>query len=108
MAGHTKWTDIKARRDRGPEYEAARAEAAQAIQAALTLGELRKDRGVTQIQLAQNMGRDQATISRTERQDDLFVSTLREYVHALGGELELRAVFDDQIIEVMPATVRPS
>jgi hypothetical protein len=35
---------------------------------------------------------DQSEVSRIERRTDLFVSTLREYVRALGGELEIHAV----------------
>ena len=100
MSGHTKWADVKARRVRGPEYQTARTDAAIAIQTALSLGEIRRERGITQVQLAQSMGRDQGTVSRTERQDDLFVSTLSEYVQALGGKLELRAVFEDGVVEI--------
>jgi hypothetical protein len=103
MSGHTKWADIKARHERGPEYDDARKGAAEAIQAALTLGELRKDRGITQVQLAKSMGKDQGSVSRTERQDDLFVSTLSDYVQALGGRLELRAVFEDETVEIAHA-----
>ncbi|MBX3031408.1 MAG: XRE family transcriptional regulator [Chloroflexi bacterium] len=103
MAGRTKWADIKARRERGPGYTKAREDAAQAISAALTLDELRRDRGVTQVTLAEMMGRDQGAVSRTERQDDWFVSTIRDYVESLGGRLEIRAVFDDESVEILPA-----
>ena len=37
----------------------------------------------------------QANISRIERQEDLKLSTLERYIEALGGRLEVRAVFDD-------------
>jgi len=40
----------------------------------------------------------QANISRIEHEEDLYLSTLREYVEALGGELQLKAVFEDQEI----------
>jgi len=46
--------------------------------------------------LAQAMSVSQPFISKVERNDDLYVSTLRSYVAALGGELRLTAVFPDQ------------
>lgn len=42
----------------------------------------------------------QANLSRIEHQDDLYLSTLRGYVEALGGRLELRAVFPDQTVDL--------
>jgi hypothetical protein len=37
----------------------------------------------------------QAQVSRIENQADLYLSTLRSYIAAMGGELQLRAVFPD-------------
>ena len=65
----------------------------RAADIALTSAELRKHRGATQVRRASAMGPDQGAVSRTERQEDLFLSTLRGYVEALGGHLEIRAVF---------------
>ena len=58
-----------------------------------TLTKLREAAAVTQTELAQRLGKRQPAISRLERQDDALISTLREYIAALGGELELRARF---------------
>jgi hypothetical protein len=49
----------------------------------------------------------QANVSRIERQDDLYLSTLGEYVAALGGHLELHAVFPDQVIALEVRPRRP-
>jgi hypothetical protein len=38
--------------------------------------------------------------SRIERQQNLYLSTLAEYVEALGGELKLSAVFADEEVEI--------
>jgi len=45
-------------------------------------------------------GDSQPNISRIEHQDDAYLSTLRSYVEALGGRLEVRAVFEDQTVEL--------
>ena len=55
---------------------------------------------MTQVQVAQTLGSSQANISKIERRDDLYLSTLSEYVEALGGRLELRAVFPDEVIMI--------
>ncbi len=59
----------------------------------LTLKALRRARKLTQAQLAERLGVRQATVARFERQDDLLLSTLRSYVEAMGGRLELRVTF---------------
>jgi len=59
------------------------------------LRDLRLAHTVTQQQLADLMAVRQASISKLERQDDILVSTLRRYVEALGGQLEVRARFPD-------------
>lgn len=48
------------------------------------------------------MSVEQATVSKLEHRDDMYVSTLREYVKALGGELKLVASFPDADIQVHP------
>ena len=66
----------------------------------LALSRLREERGVTQQELAEQMRVTQANISRVEHQEDLYLSTLRNYVEALGGKLEIHAVFDDQTVDL--------
>lgn len=58
-----------------------------------TLRELRRALGLTQIELGERLGKPQEEISRIERRADLRLSTLRAYVHALGGHLQLRCEF---------------
>jgi transcriptional regulator with XRE-family HTH domain len=60
---------------------------------AYALGALRRARGVTQVQLADRLAVSQATVSKFEKSNPA-VSTVRRYVEALGGELEIVAVFD--------------
>ncbi len=90
MTGHTKFNQL--RHKASPEKLAR---AREELHEALTLAELRKARDLTQTQLAAALETTQPGVSAIERRTDLYVSTLRSYVEALGGELEIRAVFPD-------------
>jgi transcriptional regulator with XRE-family HTH domain len=61
----------------------------------IRLQELRQTRQVSQEALASVLGSTQAGVSKLERRNDLYLSSLREYIEALGGTLELRARFPD-------------
>lgn len=67
----------------------AEAMAAEMIAEFDSLEALRKAHGKTQHQLAENLGIGQNAVSQIERRTDLYVSTLRKYVSALGAELEI-------------------
>jgi hypothetical protein len=58
----------------------------------MTLGALRKKVGRTQGEIARRTSMSQPQLSRVEKRRDHLVSTLRKYVHALGGEIEVIAV----------------
>lgn len=60
-----------------------------------TLQQLRKARDLTQAQLAGIWGKDQVSISQLEKRADMLLSTLRSYVEAMGGELNLVVKFKD-------------
>jgi DNA-binding XRE family transcriptional regulator len=70
---------------------------------AIALADLRAQRGITQQDVAGKLGVTQANISRIEHEEDLYLSTLRSYVAALGGELEVNAVFADGKVALVPA-----
>jgi hypothetical protein len=98
MAVH-KWKDLKREKiseDRLAEIEA---EVEQEI-LEMNLVAVRELLGKTQVELAQAMGSSQPEVSRAERREDHLVSTLREYVRALGGELELTARFGDKSVRL--------
>ena len=61
-----------------------------------TLKDLRQAVERTQVELATSLGVGQDTISRMERRSDMLLSTLRRYVEAMGGKLELVAEFPDR------------
>lgn len=59
------------------------------------LQQLREELGLTQEQLAGEVGISQAAISKLERRSDMQVSTLKTFVEALGGHLRITAVMPD-------------
>jgi transcriptional regulator with XRE-family HTH domain len=64
------------------------------------LAELRQSLDLTQTQLAKSLNLTQRGVSHIEREANPRVATLAGYVSALGGHLELRAVFDDRTVEL--------
>jgi DNA-binding XRE family transcriptional regulator len=69
------------------------AEGARRKIAALGLQQAREVAGLTQEEVAERMGVTQATLSRLEHRPDVKISNIRRYIEALGGRLEVRAVF---------------
>ena len=69
---------------------------------ALALQELRERRGETQVGLAGKLATTQHNISRVEHAENLYLSTLRDYVGALGGELKIIAQFPDGDVLLEP------
>lgn len=57
------------------------------------LRELRAARAMSQVELATRLGVKQAEISKMERRTDMYLSTLRDYVEALGGSLHVVVEF---------------
>ena len=77
---------------------ASRADNRQLVQRELermALDELRKARQLTQADMAEMLDVPQSSISRIEQRADMYLSTLRSYIHAMGGVLQIQAVFPD-------------
>jgi DNA-binding XRE family transcriptional regulator len=98
-----KFRDLVAPLDTDPEHRAAIEAEKQPILTAIRLAELRHEVGLTQEQLAERLGVSQENISRIERAEDTQLSTIRRYVEALGGSLELHAVFEDRDVPIAAA-----
>ncbi len=75
----------------------------RALEDALALAQLRARQDKTQQEMAEILGVIQANISRIEHEEDLYLSTLRGYLAALGAELEVNAVFPDGKVTLVPA-----
>lgn len=88
-----KWSELRDKMS--PERRAANEAATQQMLAELPLHGLRRARKLSQQTLAQSMGTSQPEISNLERRTDTYVSTLRSYVEAMGGRLDIVAHFPE-------------
>lgn len=71
------------------------------VMAQLDLARARQTTGMTQEDVAAVMRTSQENISRIERQRDVRVSTLVEFVRAQGGDIEITAVFGGTRISLL-------
>ena len=83
-----------------PESQARVAARVKEELALMPLNQIRNARRMTQTRLAELLEMDQGYISKLEQRTDLYLSTLRSYVEAMGGALEIRAVFPDGEVEI--------
>jgi len=72
-----------------------KARGAELIAEEFALRELRKAKHITQAQVAERLGGRQVYVSRLEGRSDMKLSTLRSYVRALGGELQVMVTFPE-------------
>lgn len=83
-----------------PKVLAAAEKKTKKILATMPLQELRRARQLSQEQLAGALHVQQASISKLERRTDMYISTLRNFIQAMGGDLEINAVFPDGIVSI--------
>jgi transcriptional regulator with XRE-family HTH domain len=93
-----KFSELRAKMS--PEAQ-QRAEAKfEELQRAMPLHELRRARGLSQKALAQLLHVEQPAIAKMEKRTDMYISTLRSHVEAMGGELEIVAKFPDGAVKI--------
>ncbi|MGL4209227.1 MAG: helix-turn-helix domain-containing protein, partial [Candidatus Adiutrix sp.] len=73
---------------------------AEEIIVAIELADLRKRQGISQKQMAERLNVQAPAISKAENRPDLHISTLREHIEALGGELDLIARVPGELIKL--------
>jgi predicted transcriptional regulator len=93
------WKSVRSERlDRDAVARARRRAAAQIDE--MTLQELRQRMKLTQVDAARSADMTQSELSRLESRGDHRISTLRRYVEALGGRLEVTAVFGGKRVKL--------
>ena len=65
------------------------------MRAEYPLYELRRARGLSQECIAKTLNVSQANVSKIEKRTDMYISTLRSHIRAMGGDLEIKAKFPD-------------
>ena len=68
--------------------------------AEMPLHELRQAKALSQVKLAEALKINQAAVSKMENRTDMYISTLRDYIRAMGGDLEIVARFPDGTVRI--------
>lgn len=83
-----------------PESRARSDALARETLANMPLDELRAARELTQEHLAGILHIKQASVSKMERRTDMYIGTLSKFIEAMGGQLEIRAIFPDGSVRI--------
>src|ERR1035437_5543395 len=93
-----KFSELRARMT--PEAQAHPAAKAKIMLAEMPLNELRQARGLSQKMLADVLQVQQPSIAKIEKRTDMYLSTLRSHIEAMGGQLEVIARFPDGAVKI--------
>ena len=93
-----KWSEI--RRKHAPEVEERIRREVKDAARVMTLHQLREARELTQVNLAQVLKINQSAVSTMEKRTDMYVSTLRNFIKAMGGELKITAEFPEGSVQI--------
>ena len=93
-----KFRDLIA--NKSPEWRAEVAARKRQLLDEMPLQELRRARQLSQEALAEALDATQPEVSKIEHRTDLYVSTLRRYIEAMGGELEITARFPEGAVRI--------
>jgi len=95
---HKNYRELRAKMS--PESRVRSEMKAKIILSEMALNELREAVSLTQESLAETMGVKQASISKMERRSDMYLSTLRKFIEAMGGKLEIVAIMPDGRVRI--------
>jgi DNA-binding XRE family transcriptional regulator len=93
-----KFSDLRAKMT--PEAQKRANVMAQTMLAEMPLNELRQARGLSQKMLAEVLQVQQPSIAKIEKRTDMYLSTLRSHIEAMGGELDVVARFPDGTVKI--------
>jgi hypothetical protein len=83
------------------QQQAIKKRAAELIAEEATLRQLREARERSQAEMAEKLHIKQAAVSKLEHRTDMYLSTLRSYIEAMGGQLEIIARFPHRAVRIM-------
>lgn len=83
-----------------PEARKQAEKLAQVMLEEMPLHELRQARGLSQKMLADLLHVQQPSIAKLEKRTDMYISTLRSHIEAMGGELDVIARFPDGAVKI--------
>jgi DNA-binding XRE family transcriptional regulator len=92
---------FKQLRDKMSPEKQARAQAKTRVMLEeMALNELRQAFELSQEDMASRLNVKQPAISKIEKNTDMYISTLRRFIEAMGGELDISARFNDELIHI--------
>ena len=93
MSGRHRFSELT--EDFGPERRKRVDEIKGELRTQMRLHELRRARELTQLDLARKLNVNQPAVAKLEQRADVYVSSLRHYIEAVGGRLKVVAVFPE-------------
>lgn len=93
-----KWKDVRKPLTPGAEERIRRS--VHEASAVMTLHQLREARSLTQVNLAKVLQINQGAVSKMEKRADMYVSTLRNFIQAMGGQLQVKAIFPEGEVQI--------
>lgn len=93
-----KFSELRAKMK--PDAQQRAEEKAKQLLAEMPLNELRQARGLSQKVLAEVLHVQQPSIAKLEKRTDMYLSTLRTHIQAMGGELDIIARFPDGSVKI--------
>ncbi|WP_151639001.1 XRE family transcriptional regulator [Noviherbaspirillum aerium] len=93
-----KFTELRAKLS--PQAQQRVQDKFEQLREEMPLHELRRARGLSQKALAEVLHVEQPAIAKIEKRADMYISTLRSHIEAMGGELEIVAKFPDGAVRI--------
>lgn len=98
MSGHKNFNRLRA--EMAPDSRARAAARTDALRKDMLLHELREAMRLSQVQLGEMLHVEQPAIAKIEKRTDMYVSTLRRFIEAMGGELRIVAKFPQGEVDI--------
>jgi len=98
MAGRHSFAELRARMS--PEAQTAAEAEAMQLDEEMDLAEVRPALKLSQEEIGQILQVGQGSVAKIEKRADMYVSTLRRFIEAMGGELEIVARFADHSVKI--------
>jgi transcriptional regulator with XRE-family HTH domain len=98
MSGRKSFSTLAERMS--PESQKRAQMKADLLSEEMNLAELRRARDLSQEEIAEVLHVGQAAVAKLERRTDMYLSTLRRFLSAMGAELEISARFPDRVVRI--------
>ena len=98
MAGRHSFAELRARMT--PAARAQSEAEALRLEEGMDLAEVRRALKLSQDEIARTLQIGQGSVAKIEKRADMYVSTLRRFIEAMGGELEIVARFPDHAVRI--------